>query len=803
MPISRSTLFHVCVLLLMLGAVTTLFVLTQSYDRETHHRRLLAMQELKRWEALLHQDLLRTRAEFLPHYEGLIEAKDSLVATYGMLVQGPYKMVKLGSQELDDLLSAYGHLLDDKVEMLSRFQASNSILHNSVRYFPSGVKGLVDLVPDHVVRQSVERDAGRVLQSMLLYIQRSTGERQHQVSINLEILQQWKDRLSQDGQEDLDTLVSHAQTIIQSTKSLDSLIPEILQMPTNEVLDQISRIYSALQAELDSGAEFYRMALYLLSVLFVLYIGVMLLQLKKASVALAKSKEGLERQVALRTAELSDANAELQLQIGERHQAQNAEAQAREVAERASRAKSDFLANMSHEFRTPLNGILGYTQILKRDSRLLENQQKGVKVIHDSGEHLLTLVNDILDLSKIEAQKMDVHSRIFYLPEFLDAIVNLTKVRAEQKGLTFFYLPSQELPLWIQGDTKRLRQVLLNLLSNAIKFTEQGSVTFRVDMEGEVGDRRQLRFEVEDTGIGIDPEKLEAIFLPFQQVVNSHTQTEGTGLGLTICQRLVKCMGGKLHVASIVQKGSRFWVLVDLPEATEPEEKKGHDGRSVVAYTGDIRHILIVDDNVANRSFLSDLLQPLGFIITEASTGKEAIAQAEKILPDIMLVDLLMPEKDGMEVAQAIRGSSSVSSMVMIALSANVFENTQHKCFEAGFNDFLPKPVQVSDLLRALKRHLNVEWVYQSERVDEAMAEISATPMVFPPILRLESLLTIAKQGNIKAIREHIEGLNQTDQSLRPFVAELRRLADGFLIKQLCDFLSNSIERKRNQESHA
>ncbi len=803
MLMSRSTLFHVCVLLLMLGAVTTLFVLTQSYDRETHHRRLLDMQEMKRWEALLHQDLLRTRAEFLPHYEGLMEAKEALLATYGVLTKGPHQILNIGSQELDDLLSAYGHLLTDKVEMLARFQASNSVLHNSVRYFPSGVKGLVDLVPDKVKRQSVDRDAGRVLQGMLLYIQRSTGERQHQVLTNLAVLQQWHDRLLPEGQDDLETLVSHAHKIIESTKTLDSLIPKILQMPTNDALDQIDRAYSALQGELDSRAEFYRMALYLLSVLFVLYIGVMLLQLKKASLALAKSKEGLEQQVELRTEELSETNVELQRQIGERQLAQQAEAQAREIAEQASRAKSDFLANMSHEFRTPLNGILGYTQIFKRDKSLAAKQQKGVKVIHESGEHLLTLVNDILDLSKIEARKMELHLGTFHLPEFLDAIVNLAQVRADQKGLTFLYMPSRHLPVWVQGDTKRLRQVLLNLLSNAMKFTEQGSVTFRVDMHGEIGDRRQLRFEVEDTGIGIDSEKLETIFLPFQQVIDGRIRAEGTGLGLTICQRLVNCMGGKLHVTSIVHKGSRFWILIDLAEVTGPIEQKVHDGRYVVAYKGNVRHILIVDDNIENRSFLSDLLQPLGFVVTEANTGEEAIKKAEEIRPDIMLVDLVMPGMDGRAVAQHIRRSSVIQSMAMIALSANVFEDTQTQCLEAGFNDFLPKPVLVTDLVHVLGELLDLEWVYESEYLEQGKTNSSTPTLILPSVEELGDLLDIANRGNISAMRDCIQRLSQTDQSLQPFVAELRRLADGFLMKQLCAFLTRSIEQKRNQERHA
>ncbi len=791
-----KALFHVGLLVLMVSTVTVLFVLTQSYDRDTHHRRLLAMQELKRWEASLHEDLLQTRAEFLPHYEGLMEARNALRETYAVLTRGQYSMLGIGPQDLDDLMRAYGALLTEKDEMLSEFQLHNTVLHNSVRYFPSGVKGLVDLVDDKQMKQPLERDAGRLLQSMLLYIQRSTGERQHQVLTDLGVLQQWDDRLLPEEREDLETLVSHTTLIVDSTKVLDSLVPEFLGIPTNNVLDRIGRAYGAYQTEIDRKADFYRIALYLLSVIFVLYIGVVLFRLNKTSQALSKSKEGLEQEVELRTVELSDTNSELQRQMEERQLAQQAEAQARQIAEQASRAKSDFLANMSHEFRTPLNGILGYTQILKRDDSLGEKQQRGVRVIHESGEHLLTLVNDILDLSKIEAQEMDFEPRVFHVAEFLDAIVSLSKVRAEQKGLEFFFVPSRGLPEWVQGDAKRLRQVLLNLLGNAIKFTLKGSVIFRVEMQGMLGDRRQIRFEVEDTGIGIDPEKLDTIFLPFQQVIDKRSPVEGTGLGLSICQRLVNFMGGEIHVASILEKGSRFWILVDLPESDGPEGSMHPHVQSIIGYRGEVRHVLIVDDKAENRSMLTDLLTPIGFVVTEVETGVEALRKVDELRPDIMLVDLVMPEMDGLEIARRVPKSSKEPSMVMIALSANVFESSQRQCLEAGFHDFLPKPVNAIDLFEAIGKFLHIDWVYQRESIEGAVADSSQPNMVFPSSSLLKEFLVIAKQGNIAAIREQIVQLENTGSSYSLFVTELRRFADGFLMKQLCEFLEHALEQK-------
>ena len=461
----------------------------------------------------------------------------------------------------------------------------------------------------------------------------------------------------------------------------------------------------------------------------------------------------------------------------------------KELADAANRAKSKFLANMSHELRTPLNGILGYTQILLRDRQASPTQIQQFQVIQQCSNHLLNLINDVLDIAKIEADRLELVPETFYLFPFLDSLAEIFRMRAAQQGLSFQYELDHGLPTKICGDPKRLRQVLMNLLSNAIKFTPTGHIDFRIisvaELEPvtEAEGLHHIRFEVCDTGVGIAPHQIEKIFHPFEQVGHQDKKQDGTGLGLAISAQIVALMGSALEVSSTPDQGSQFSFDVQVLgfETQSCEHRPSTQPQSIITgYDGPLYTVLVVDDKWANRAVLVNLLQSVGLMTLEAIDGKDGLEKAMRHLPDLIITDLVMPRMDGFEFLRQLQQSPELETVVAIASSASVFESDQHQSLAAGAKAFLPKPIQADTLFEYLETYLSLKWRYCSHHPQTISLQKASPVKSFPiPQDILLHLKDLAEMGDVDAIAREAEKLKENHPKAREFLQNLQQFSQN------------------------
>jgi signal transduction histidine kinase/response regulator RpfG family c-di-GMP phosphodiesterase len=491
---------------------------------------------------------------------------------------------------------------------------------------------------------------------------------------------------------------------------------------------------------------------------------------------------------------LKTANEKVSQMLVVAEQARQEAEQARQAAEAANYAKTAFLANMSHEFRTPLNGILGAGQLLAQQSA--ENDQiSNVDIIRRSGEYLLTIVNDILDIARLETAQITLIPTHFFLGQFLEKIIDIFQIRAKEKHLNFFCNLASDLPKVIYADEKRLRQILTNLLSNAVKFTQRGGITLTVSWH----ENKKIHFQVEDTGIGIVQENIAKIFSPFEQMSDWLHKTEGAGLGLTLTQKLIETMGGTLHVKSELGKGSSFWTDLVLSVVQEPEWIQGKmvQQQKIIGYQGTQCKVLIIDDHIEERRMIQSLLAPLNFELLEAEEGTQGLEKVYAHCPDIIIIDLVTHGMDGFEFMRRIRKIPEFQSIPLLAHSMSLLNDRYEQTLWDGF---LPKPFQPEELLTLIQKHLNLTWCYEQPKTTDFT--VKSTPVIpfpanGPSQEQAIKIFELLKMGDFLEIAEYTNQLAQMDKSLQPFVDRIQEFIDSFDEKGIRQLTRHYLKVKR------
>lgn len=498
----------------------------------------------------------------------------------------------------------------------------------------------------------------------------------------------------------------------------------------------------------------------------------------------------LQREVDKQTHELTMRTKELQASEKELRQA-------RDSAEAANHAKSAFLANMSHELRSPLNAILGFTQLAHRDRSLRKDVRDNLGIVMRSGEHLLSLINQVLDLSKVEAGQMSTNQRDFDLYRLLDDLEDMYILMAQEKHLTYTVRYAPDVPRYIRTDMTKLRQTLINLTSNALKFTRTGSIAVTVQLSNEAtpdGKGVRLEFSVADTGAGIPDEELNLLFEAFAQTSTGRKTQEGTGLGLAISQRFVRLLGGDIQVESAVGKGTTFTFNIVCTVASGVEIDATTMRRNIIGLAdGQPRYrILVVDDKWTNRKLLIKLLVPLGFEMKEAENGKEAVEMAQSFAPHLIFMDIRMPVMDGIEATQAIRDLPIGDTTRIVALTASAFDENRADVIAAGCDDFMRKPVQMQPLFDMLATYLGVTYVYEESEDDPTTVAMPAgefaSAMQGVPDGLVDRLIGAVELGDVATINRMIDEI----AAYAPSAAEtLRSLANQFQFSQLLSMVKD------------
>jgi len=509
----------------------------------------------------------------------------------------------------------------------------------------------------------------------------------------------------------------------------------------------------------------------------------------RSEVVNIQEKKSIQVKLEKRSQELEKTNLQLQHEIIAHRETVQQLQVAKEAAEAGNRAKNTFLTNMSHEFRTPLNAIMGYAQLLRREPNIANGIVEHLDHIFDSGKRLLDMINDVLDITRIESERLTCFPEQVALTPFLIEIVKLYEYHCHNKGLTFVYDDSENanLPPLIWVDPLRLRQIITNLLSNAVKFTEAGSVSLQVRYQN-----KMLLLRVEDTGCGIAEEEHISIFLPFYQRHHSlANKVEGSGLGLSITRQLVEYMNGYIQLVSKPNQGSTFDVYLPLNIVTEqpPPDRASQapvDVLPISGYQGPPYTILVIDDQDQIRLKITQILRPLGFSVQEAESSGSGIKMTRIYHPALIFIDTHIPGMDALATARALLHETALQQTVLIGMSGLTINN-QQQYLDAGYRDFLSKPIQPSAILDKIAHYLSVQWL--REPVSTLPDPLPLTQPSHLPVRHLNVLRNMAKAGDIGGISEYAEHLKKNHPQWNTFAKELIVLAENFHVKKLCQLL--------------